>query len=159
MTFSDTDPWTFETWVNWGGQGTTSIVFYAGEEAGNEELGLRYNWNNRFTFRDKVETYHHFDEGSSDPYTGSWTLLTWVADGSGNFSVYANASLIDTLTSVPTQMTFELLGQGYTGNSYAYEGLIDEVRISDAALAPAVISAHYNDGDQYESSGTWTSGR
>jgi len=147
LIFNDSDPWSFEHWIQWAGQQDKSYVIYAGLGSEvREYFVIKNNGNNRFAFRDKNSNYHSFASGSSSPYIGKWTHLTWIADGNGNLTLYINGEYYNTLSSVPTQMHFYRIGRSYYCNDYNFKGTIDEVRIYNRALSAEEILAHYEAG-------------
>lgn len=145
LEFTDSEPWSFSHWIRWAGQ-SLGYVFYAGKNATVEGFLLRYSNQNRFGFRDKSGGYHLFDVDSSTPYIGAWTHLVWVADGSGNLSLYVNGVLLGTKTSVPTQLHLDSIGRGYNPSTYNFEGLFDDVRIYNYALTANQMKTLFNEG-------------
>ena len=144
LAFLDSDPWSFSHWMNWAGQDDKENVFYAGNlQLGEQQFLLRRSNNNRFGFRDRLGTYQIFAEDSSTPYIGYWTYLTWVADGSGNLSLYINKELFGTLTSVPTTVRFSGLGKAYTDDTYNFKGYIALPSVANKAWSQQQVENFY----------------
>jgi prepilin-type N-terminal cleavage/methylation domain-containing protein len=145
VAFTASEPWTNTHWVNWQGYGvSTSYVFYMGVAATSNGLILRQTSNNRFSLRNSSSIYYSFGENSSSPYfqTG-WFHLAWIADGAGNLSLYVNAQLLDIIPAV-TSMNFARIGTGYSSSGgYLLKGLMDEVRVYDAAISESQIKQNY----------------
>lgn len=143
LTFLDSEPWSFSHWVRWAGQ-VLDNVFYAGYSLGTESFLLRRAVNNRFAWRDKTGAYHVFAADSSSSYINVWTYLTWVADGSGNLSLYINTELLNTLTSVPTQLHFDNIGEAYVTSQYNFKGYIGLPFVANAAWSQQQVENFYN---------------
>ena len=139
ISFTDSQPWSFSSWINHKDASTT---FYAGRNSSNE--GFLNNLSGNFAYRDKNAVYYSFSSTSS--YMYKFTNLIWVADGTGNLSLYINGLLDKTISNVPTQMNFEMLGRGYSSNDYNFTGKMDDVRIYNYALTPEQIKLVYNNG-------------
>jgi hypothetical protein len=142
ISFSGTTPWTFSSWINWSGS-TLTTVFYTGLQASYQAIAIKYGGGNAFAFRNETGVYTTWAASSSVPVMGTWGLVTWVADGSGNLSLYVNGALLQTKTGVDTVMTFKSIGSGYN-NNYLYAGLIDDVRVYNRALSAVEIQEMYN---------------
>lgn len=140
ITFSDSSPWTFSSWLKW--TSSSSTTFYAGKNHAYE--GFLVYYTNNFAFRDKNGVYYSYVP--SNPFRNLFTHVTWVADGSGNLSLYLNGQFTKTTPSVPTQMNFEMIGRGYSTNGYNFGGQIDDVRIYNYALTSDQIKTVYNNG-------------
>jgi prepilin-type N-terminal cleavage/methylation domain-containing protein len=153
ISFSDSDTWSFSHWINWEGQ-NDCYVFYAGSGNGSKNLLLRHSSNNRFAFRSASTGYAFFPSNSSNDIISKYTYLSWVADGSGNISLYVNEEILGTLNSVGTAIDFSFLGRGYSSRSYVsfpndtyyLKGKLDDVRIYETALTSAQVEALYYAG-------------
>jgi len=148
ITFSSTESWTTSHWLNWQGYGTNpAYVFYMGTGNTCNGLLLRNNSDNKFCLRNADCVYVCFPSDSSNAYYNKgWFYLTWVADSSGKLSLYVNGKFLQTITG-NTATTFEQIGNGYNvSGGYLLKGLIDDVRIYNAALSSSQIKQNYITG-------------
>ncbi len=146
LSFTDTDAWTFTHWIKWDGQTEKSTVFYAGKNSTREGFIIKFSDDYKFGFRDKNKAYYFFALDSSAACANKWTHLAWVADGNGNLTLYINGIYFGTLSNVPTQMTFELIGRGYQDNTMNFKGEIDQIKIFDRFLTADELLTLYNTG-------------
>lgn len=65
----------------------------------------------------------------------------WVAD-SGELSIYTKGKLFQKITA-DTSITYNRIGVGYGGETYDFNGLIDDVRIYNAAISSSEIKQKY----------------
>ena len=91
----------------------------------------------------------------------NWHLWTMTYAGDGNISLYKDGSLANNSSVAPpvdytvTDLNFRI---GARSNGlHGLEGDTDEIKYYDRALSRAQISTLYNNGDQYVSTGNWTS--
>lgn len=140
--------WTFEHWMNWPGQSSNVLVFYAGTSGTAPNFLLKYGGNN-FAFRPTggAEIYYSFV--SSAEHIGKWTHVAWTADSSNNISLYVNGKFAITkniLSPHTTSITIRSIGRPYGGTSYSYLGKIDEVRFYNTIIPFSKIKADYYAG-------------
>lgn len=159
LTFTSTDPWTFELWMNWDMTGRSdSTVFYAGTGAVSPNVMLRASGNNRFAYRDGAGNYHYFASGSSNAYLNKWTYLAWSSDGTGHLYLYVNGILFGDLGS-PTLLTnsamsFTTFARGYStrsavtypANTYYFKGMLDEIAIYKSVITASKAKSDYYAG-------------
>jgi len=140
--------WTFEHWMNWPGQSSNPLVFYAGTSGVAPNFLLKYSGNN-FAYRPVggVEIYYPFV--SSAEYIGKWTHVAWTADSSNNISLYVNGKFAITkniLAPHTTSITIRSIGRPYGGTSYSYLGKIDKARFYNAIIPASQIKEQYYAG-------------
>jgi hypothetical protein len=86
---------------------------------------------------------------------GTWYHFVWVYTASaGTVDFYKDGSSIGQGTSLNTSQfnsnaTF-FVGVGYTGSSFPYDGMMDEITIWSRALTPAEVNTLYNSGTPLE---------
>jgi len=144
ITFSSSNSWTNSHWLNWQGFGTNqAYVFYMGIVGTADALMLRSNYDDQFCIRNSVSAYYCFSSGSSSSfYRKGWFHLTWVAS-SGNLSLYINGKFFQKIIA-DTSIVYNRIGMGYSSSGgYDFNGLIDDVRIYDAALSSSRIKQNY----------------
>jgi prepilin-type N-terminal cleavage/methylation domain-containing protein len=161
LIFTPTQPWSFEHWMKWDMTNRVDThVFYAGAGGVRPNMLLRYADNNRFVFRSNgfgTSAYLLFPLDSSNSYLNKWTHLVWSADGNGNLYLYINGIFLGNLGSsgaVDSSMDFSFVGRGYSardyitypGNTYYFKGIIDEIRIYNAAIPTSQIKEQYYSG-------------
>jgi hypothetical protein len=140
--------WTFEHWMNWPGQSSNSLVFYAGSGTPYPNFLLKYNGNN-FAFRPAGGGEIYYSFVPSTEYIGKWTHVAWTADSSNNISLYVNGKFAITkniLAPHTTSIIIRSIGRSYGGTSYSYLGRIDEARFYNAIIPTSQIRADYYAG-------------
>jgi hypothetical protein len=142
ITYASSDPWTHSAWLYWDGDETAPLRFYAGDSSRNyKNIGVRYFSNNNFFFRNASGTFTSF--GSNSAIDETWSLVTWVADGTGNLSLYVSGAFVVTHDVTDTAITFNAIGRGYSNSSYNFGGYIDEPRIYSRALSANEVKYLY----------------
>jgi hypothetical protein len=88
---------------------------------------------NSFNIDPRVATAGIFSPVPISP--GEWTHLAIVRSGDTNYSIYLNGALWESVVqtaALPTAVGWSISGRA----GFQFHGLIDELRISDQALAP-----------------------
>jgi len=92
------------------------------------------------------------NKGTYVPTTSVWTHIVATVDSSSNLKIYANGTLIDTITSFAYGSTTSAIGVGQISNGgEALLGSLDEAGIWNRALTADEITTLYNggSGNQY----------
>jgi len=94
---------------------------------------------------------------------GGWQHIAATLSGSLGAVLYVNGSSEDTdaytATGLHSFATNGMIGGiEFTGASNHFDGMLDEIKIYSRALSGPEISAIYNSGNKYTTSGNWESG-
>lgn len=146
--FELTESITLEAFINLAALPATGFqwqILFRGDSRGGLDPYYLDIWDGdvRFTINDEAANSARVTAAA--PALNTWTHIAGVLDhDAGSMSLYLNGQLVDSvLTDVrpfaalnPSLSPGLSIG-GYPDNHYGpYQGLIDEVRISDTALAP-----------------------
>lgn len=141
--FLSSDPWTIGTYIKWAGN-TSDITMYMGNKGtSTESFGLRIADQNKFFYRTNAGDYYTYEE--SDYIIDNQSLVTWVADGYGNLSLYVNSCFCSTTDVQNTSITFNNFGKGYTSYANEYVGGFDFSYIYNRSLSESEIKQIYYD--------------
>ena len=149
-TLNSTSAMTVSAWVNFDtvntGGGSVDEDFYIGRDKSGARaycMGSSADgpWQLQINGADIP-----FSPALGTPVVGTWYFVT-VAGNSDGWNFYLDDGSPSTSTwSAPAAVDeFTYLGRrGYVGNEADYDGILDEVRISDIARSAAWIKADYN---------------
>ena len=106
------------------------------------------------------EAGDHWVEGTTDLQKNTWYYIVGTYDGS-KMRVYVNGVLEgeedESRALYPTSTAHLYLGrQPWSGFEYYFDGIIDEVRISNVARSESEIQAHYQSGKAHYAWDDWT---
>ena len=130
-------------WNFAGGHGTIEFWFYP-TKTGRQRLVVSQGGSNYFiltfgtsaqkiSINTQLDTSGHDDHTSTDLDLNQWHHVALVKDGTSSLKIYTNGTL--TLTSTDHDGTWAdsgeklYIGRYYLGNSEAFQGWMDEIRI------------------------------
>lgn len=146
--FELTESFTLEAFINLGALPASGFqwqILFRGDSRGGIDPYYLDLWDGEVRFTINSETADWARVTATAPALNTWTHIAGVLDhDTGTMSLYLDGLLVD---SVHTDVRpFAVLNPalspglsigGYPDNHYGpYQGLIDEVRISDTALSP-----------------------
>ncbi len=148
ITFGDSVPWTFSTWMNWNGvvSGNNSFTGLGGTF---KYLGVADSGFKRFVYREGAPNYtvRSFSNNSSVSVINKWQYITIMSDGQGTLSLYKDGVYSEQITSLSTTaIIFRYIGIGYGPTSGLFGGSLDDVRIYNRALSASEVQQLYNMG-------------
>ena len=148
ITFGDSVPWTFSTWMNWNGvvSGNNSFTGLGGTF---KYLGVVDSGYKRFVYREGAPNYtvRYFSNNSSVSAINKWQYITIMSDGQGTLSLYKDGVYSEQITSLSTTaIIFRYIGIGYGPTSGLFGGSLDDVRIYNRALSASEVQQLYNMG-------------
>lgn len=139
LVFSDTDPWTFEHWIEVNQ--TDHRQMYAGRFHSNEAFLCQFDAADiSYRFRNRTGAYRTYLADAS-AYLNTLTHITWRADGAGNLALFINGDLIYQRDEL-TQMTFDALGLGYSSITMTFKGILDHSIVYLRGLDETEIKRH-----------------
>jgi len=146
--FELTGSFTLEAYINLAALPATGfqwMILFRGDSRGGLDPYYLDVWDGEVRFTINEEPSGGARVAASAPTLNQWTHIAGVLDdSSGAMSLYFDGVLVDSITTSlrpfasldPTQNPGLSIG-GYPDNHYGpFNGLIDEVRISDRALSP-----------------------
>lgn len=139
ISFAANEPWSLTTMFNWSGNKNTDFVNLLedsqinwiklyGKTDGGDNIGFRLDSGTIANFNYPLRKTH-----------GKKMLLTFIATGDNNISLYVNGSFIETKTG-GTSFSFVGMNQAAHGWSGEYNTHI----IRPTALTPTQVTAEYN---------------
>lgn len=136
------DDFTFEAWVKPDSL-PAGWAFAVGSDTGGAAFGLNASGHPRLT---KTNT-GDCDSADSAIASGGWSHIAVTRDGSeatNNIRYYING-VLDSTKSFYTEFTqfTKYIGVGFDGTDGYFDGIIDEVRISEAIRPAAWIKFEY----------------
>ncbi len=134
---------TISAWVETSDTGAWKWIYQFGEHASTKDRALVIDSNN------KARMYVYGTNAISTTIVtdGEWHHLVGTIDGT-NARIYVDGNLEH--TTQPSLSAFNYtgarIGKVIPGDTYWFNGLIDDVRIYNYALTPLQIKTLYNDG-------------
>ena len=117
---------------------------------GNRDEMLTFNWLLYQHTTDGSIQLHGASQNKSTyiPALNQWTYIEATVDSSGNYKLYANGQLVQSLTGFQywSGSPTELHIGNYGSNGEPYQGIIDHVKIYNYARTPAQVAYDYNKG-------------
>jgi len=142
-----TDALTMEAWFIPSGSSVTNTII--GRSSWTDSFWLFYNATNEVIEVNLEGVLNYSWEATFPKNEWNHVVVTYDKDaGSNNFAIYKNGFLVKqrTLTgSIGLPATSLRIGST-TGTQYNFNGLIDEVKIYNYALAPLQVKTEYNAG-------------
>jgi len=142
-----TGNFTIDAWLKPSGNatGTDNTVVDIGNYTANTGFGLWVGTTNTLDWRIN-QTYNNYKTQTLP--AGQWSHAAVVYNGS-NVSLYLNGALIsaDTFSTNPTQATTGIrIGRREAASTQAFNGIVDEIRVSNTARTAAQIRQAYEAG-------------
>ena len=136
---------TIEAWIKTDKFGTSALWMVISKQS--SYLLWYYQGSLRFYSYGTTDPYTIYTPSSNPFIVGKWNHYLGTYDGSEN-KIYVNGKEICSFTnSGDISINTSPLRLGtYTGSSYFFDGLIDEVRIYEEALTSAQIQKLYVEG-------------
>ena len=142
---------TVSAWVypmaSWG----RAVPYIANQVTGNTEgFGIGGSWDGTASSRVYVGVQAYDFSGVAEPTVGQWTHIAFTYDtATSKMIFYKNAVAKEkTVTgiTIPASVQPFRVGKsmGTDGNSYKFNGFIDDVRVYNRALTAAELSAVYS---------------
>ncbi len=138
-----TDAISISAWVNVDATGT--IMQIVSKYWGTYSMGLHSNGKFMVSYRNQDSTPNTI-YGMTTAQTGVWYHVTGVIDSNSDVELYVNGNLEASQafsgTSIQSQSNRQVsIGCGGNCNSYYFDGIIDDVRIYNHALASDEVNS------------------
>ena len=145
--FADNTLWSISMWV-YVEDNTNYNGFFGNTYSVGENTRLMYISSSQLRFHNDVNDFVLID---NEPPLNEWSQLTLICNGadSDNLLWYLNGVYKETVSLADTAVRFKMIGG--TGFAwYSFDGIIDEVRISDTDRTAEWIETEYNNQNSPE---------
>ena len=138
ITFLSTDRWTLVWSMKTDGDAAEGVV-----------LG-EYDTSDDYIFI-SAGSYVRFTNslGASKDITvnvaSAWHTLAYVADGTGNITLYVDGKYQEKVTGATTSFILDSIGNGYNSDNYTYDGQVSHVSAYNRALSASEIADLYRE--------------
>jgi len=137
ISFAANEAWSVSLACNWNGSNATAASVIRTKTG---DFGFHFKeTSNRFAFRQYTDTaFKYFAANSSNNIIGKLTIITLVADGGGNLSLYKNGVLFETIVC-ETKCDLTQIIKAYNTAGFEFNGKINYYRIQSGAMTAAQV--------------------
>jgi len=139
-------------WVKYARKPTGFIIPFGHTDTSSSSIYMGDSGGSRFRYRSTSG-----DTGLNVALTESlnWQQVCWVIDGTQG-TLYVNGVFKYTQVMVTTGMIYNSWGSGYSGDSYTWNGSIDEIMVFNKSSLVSQIKELYSCRTPNNGTGTWT---
>lgn len=145
ISFPDLVPYTYLVWVKWTAAVPSSYVIPFGE-ANNSNVYFTASDSKRFCYRAWNQNATIINNSNTASlFDKNWHNVAWTVDSLRNATFYIDGvkNGDSTVIATTSRIDYSRFGIGFSGGAYPWVGLIDEIRIYNAAIPTSQIKEQY----------------
>jgi prepilin-type N-terminal cleavage/methylation domain-containing protein len=148
--FADLSPYTFSVWLKWGTTVPSTFVVPFGYGAQvSPNIYFTQSGSKTFLYRGSGQSGTSIvNSNNLSLFNGNWHNVVWTIDSSRNAKFYIDGVQDGNTTVIAgsTEMFYRYIGYGYNGNTYMWNGYVDELRIFSDVMPSSKVKEQYYAG-------------